>query len=133
MNNINKIISKYFEKRILMKDLMFLSLCRFFEISKKEGLKKASANKKSPTPIHEYLKNLEDFSEENVIRGWRCDRYRALRNWYVHRNNDYQWLLDVMNINENDRILDYGCSVSFFAYYCLKNNLKTNITLADIE
>jgi len=121
------------EKRKLLNDVMFKSLCDYFNLSRTEGLKVASVDKWSPTPIHEYFNNLDDFSEENVMRGWGIDQYRALRNWYYHRNDDFKWLIEGMAIEINDDILDYGCSTSFFSYYCMKNNIKIKISLADVE
>lgn len=128
-----KHLKRFKKNKLLKNDLMFNSLCEFLAISKKEGLKLASVDKTSPTPINVYFKDIKDFSEINVIKGWSSDKYQPLRNLYFHINKDYKWLMDDMDINENDRILDYGCSTSFFTYYCIKNNFKMNITLADID
>jgi len=133
MISITEFINNKKEKRKLLQDVMFQSLCDYFNLSRKEGLGIASVDKWLPTPINEYFNNLNDFSEENVIKGWGIDRYRALRNWYYHRNDDLKWIIEEMAINENDDILDYGCSISFFAYYCMKNKINIKITLADIE
>ncbi len=115
----------------LLQDPMFKSLCRFFNLTKLEGWREATRSK-GACPIDTYFRKLTTFTEADTSRGWAVDRYRAFRNWYSRRNADYRWLLMEMAIDEDDVVIDYGCSISAFAYYAMRTKLRINLTLADV-
>ncbi len=130
-NIAGRLTRNYLLGRDFYKEDIFVAMCKFSGVDIEEGIR-LSKQEKRHTPIAQYFNSLTDFSAENVAKGWQRDKYRMFRNFYVHRNDDYSALVHKLNLKTGERLLDYGCSISYFTYWISKKRNDIDITLADL-
>lgn len=115
----------------------YSDVCRYFKITPKEALVIAASKNRPTMKIwKEWDSNKEEIEqcEENVIQIWK-----KLANDYIIRNcyfrekwNDWSKELKLLNYEEGEKILDYGCGAGSFAKWALAKSAM-NIVLAELE